>query len=172
VPTGGVLSLEGVDHPKAIGDRSTLAAMLALHSIGYGVFVPFGENTRCDLVFDDGFRLARVQCKTGRLRQGAVRFSAASTYLHHRRPTAARRDYHGEVDYFAVYCPETGGVYLVPIADLAVKVQAALRVDVARNGQQRRIRHASKYEIARVHVSTNASFTAAPSLSSRYASAA
>jgi hypothetical protein len=48
----------------------------------------------------------------------------------------------------------------------------ALRVDVARNGQQRGIRHASKYEIARVHVSTNAPFTAAPSLSSRYSSAA
>jgi len=61
-----------MEHPKAIGDRTTLVAMLALESAGYAVLLPFGENTRYDLVIDDGQRLARVQCKTGRLRGGAV----------------------------------------------------------------------------------------------------
>ena len=58
-----------MEHPKAIGDRSTLAIMIALQSAGYTVLLPFGENTRYDLVIDDGARLARVQCKTGRLRK-------------------------------------------------------------------------------------------------------
>jgi len=58
------------DHPKAKGDRTTLAVMLGLHEAGFAVSVPFGENTRYDLIIDDGTLLARVQCKTGRLRLG------------------------------------------------------------------------------------------------------
>jgi hypothetical protein len=139
-------------HPKDIGDFTTLAAMLALRDAGFAVFVPFGENTRYDLVIDDEKRLARIQCKTGRLRDGAIRFAVCSCYGHHLRPGQARRDYHGEVDYFAVYCPDTGGVYLIPIDDLPIKVQAALRVDPPRNCQKRGIRFAANYEIARVAV--------------------
>ena len=49
-----------MDHPKDIGDRTTLAVMLALRNGGFTVSVPFGENTRYDLVVDDGLRLGRV----------------------------------------------------------------------------------------------------------------
>jgi PD-(D/E)XK endonuclease len=87
-----------------------MAVMLALVDAGLSVFIPFGENTRSDFIIDDGLRLARVQCKTGRLRGGAVRFATCSSYGHHRNPAAARRDYHGQIDFFAVYCPETAGV--------------------------------------------------------------
>jgi hypothetical protein len=146
-------------HPKAVGDQSTLAVMLALHRAGYGVFLPFGENTRSDLVIDDGISLLRVQCKTGRLSEGAVRFSTCSSYAHHSRPRALRRDYLGEIDCFAVYCPETGGTYLVPIKDLPVKVEGALRVEHARNGQQRGVRLGDPYEIARVTVEDGQALT-------------
>ena len=44
------------EHPKAKGDKSTLAVMLALHKLG----LPF--------------------CKTGRLRNGAVLFATCSCY--------------------------------------------------------------------------------------------
>jgi PD-(D/E)XK endonuclease len=86
-----------MEHPKDIGDRSTLAIMLALECAGYQLLIPFGENTGYDLVIDDGARLARVQCKTGRFRGGAVRFSTCSTYGHHLHPGDARRAHHGEV---------------------------------------------------------------------------
>jgi hypothetical protein len=64
-----------MEHPKDIDDRTTLAVILALRELGLDVLVPFCENTRYDLVIDDGKCLARVQCKTGRLRGGAVRWS-------------------------------------------------------------------------------------------------
>jgi PD-(D/E)XK endonuclease len=139
-----------VEHPKAIGDRTTLASMLALRMAGFSVLVPFGENTRYDLVIDDGATLARVQCKTGRLRQGAVRFRPCSSYAHHDNPRFRQRDYAGEIDFFAVHRPETGGVYLVPIEHVAAKRQAMLRVDPARNNQSRRIRPAAPYQIGTV----------------------
>jgi hypothetical protein len=142
------------EHPKSVGDRSTLAVILALEANGFRVYLPFSENTRCDLVVDDGIQLGRVQCKSGRLRSGAVRFNACSSYAHHPNPKVAKRDYTGEIDYFGVYCRETGGVYLVPIDEVPVKRQGALRVEPARNGQVRLIRLARDYELARIQVTT------------------
>ena len=139
-----------MDHPKDVGDRSQLAVMLALRRAGFVLSVPFGENTRYDLVIDDGTMLGRVQCKTGRLKQGAVVWSVCSTYVHHRNPKLKQRDYQNQVDFFAVYCPQTGSVYLVPIGDLPVLRQASLRIDPPRNSQRRFIRFGARYEVGRV----------------------
>ena len=139
-----------MEHPKDKGDRTTLAVMLALREGGYSVLVPFGENTRYDLVIDDGEKLAKVQCKTGRLRQGAVKWSVCSNYGHHRNPRVRHRDYHGDIDFFAVYCRETGRVYLIPIRDVPLRREGTLRVTSPRNNQRKYIRFAAPYEIGRV----------------------
>jgi hypothetical protein len=149
-----------MNHPKAIGDRSTLAVMLALHDAGYVVSLPFGENTRYDLVIDDGARFRRVQCKTGRLRSGAVRFRTSSSYAHHPNPKITSRNYLGEVDFFAVYCPETGGVYLVPVADVPLGHSGSLRINPTRNGQKRRIRMADDYEVTNISLGPTAGLAA------------
>jgi hypothetical protein len=141
------------DHPKAKGDRTTLAVMLALQGAGFAVSLPFGENTRYDLVIDDGCSLARVQCKTGRLREGGVRWATCSSYAHHPNPRMVQRDYIGQIDYFAVYCPETTGVYLVPIANAQLRRMGILRVEEPKNNQRRFIRFARDYEIGRVGTS-------------------
>ncbi len=104
-PSGTYANLTTWTTPKDIGDRSTLAIMLALRQAGYALYMPFGENTRCDLLIEDERVLAKVQCKTGRLRNGAVVFLVCSTYGHHRNPARARRTYVGQVDFFAVFCP-------------------------------------------------------------------
>ena len=124
--------------------------MLALRDAGYTVSVPFGENARYDLVIDDGETLERVRCKSGQLVSGVVRFKTASTYAHHRSAAQLRRNYHGEIDYFGVYCHTSDGVYLIPIGDVQATCEARLRVDPPRNGQRRRIRHAGAYEIGTV----------------------
>jgi len=137
-----------MQHPKEIGDRSTLAIMLALREAGYQLLVPFGENTRYDLAIDDGTRLARVQCKTGRLRNGAILFNACSSYAHHSNPRVVKRDYQGQIDYFAVFCPQTRQSYLIPIADVTTRYLAMLRVDPPRNNQRRGIRFAADFQIS------------------------
>jgi hypothetical protein len=155
-----------VEHPKAIGDRTTLAVMLALQDVGYAVLVPFGENTRYDLVIDDGTSLARVQCKTGRLRRGSIRFKTCSTYAHHRNSAAADRNYAGQVEYFAVYCRETAGVYLIPIDEVPTEHVGSLRAEPARNAQTKRIRPAADYEICKVPLSGGLRATAGAGRSS------
>ena len=141
-----------MEHPKEVGDRSTLAIILALRNAGYGVLMPFGENTRYDLVAEDDNGFSRVQCKTGRLRNGAIRFSVCSSYGHHRNPASARRSYEGQIDSFAVFCPETGGVYLIPVSDVPARTAAFLRFDPPLNNQQNRIRHAEDYKIGRIAI--------------------
>ena len=126
--------------------------MLALRGLGLSVLVPLGENTCYDLVIDDGSSFARVQCKTGRLRSGAVRWSMCSNYAHHPNPQVRQRDYQGEVDFFGVYCPETAGVYLIPISDLPIRRKGALRVEEPRNGQRKFIRYAHHFEIGQVRL--------------------
>jgi hypothetical protein len=145
-----------MEHPKDVGDRTTLAVMLALRGVGLAVLVPFGENTRYDLVVDDGGSFARIQCKSGRLRGGAVRWSMCSNYAHHPNPRVRQRGYLGEVDYFGVYCPETEGVYLIPIADVPLRRQGTLRVEEPRNGQQKFIRYAHRYKIGEVRLAARA----------------
>src|SRR5579872_4707138 len=141
-----------MEHPKVIGDRTALAVIAGLNAAGYRILVPFGENIRYDLAIDEETRLARVQCKTGRLIDGAVKFRACSSYAHHPNPQVRFRPYHGEIDYFGVYCTDTTGVYLIPIEDLPNRTSVALRVDPARNNQRLGIRLAEWYEIAKVSV--------------------
>jgi hypothetical protein len=82
--------VDRMEHPNSIGDRTTLAVM-GLDAVGARFLVPFGENTRYDLVIDEETRLARVQCKTGRFRRG-VSFKVCSMYLHHPNPKIHSRD--------------------------------------------------------------------------------
>jgi hypothetical protein len=145
-----------MEHPKTVGERSQLAIIVALDRAGYPVFVSLGENTRYDLVIDEGTRLARVQCKTGRLRGGAVRFKACSSYAHHPNPKILKRDYINEIEYFGVYCADTGGVYLIPIEEVQPRWECALRVAPARNGQRSKVRLAANYEIAKVEIRATA----------------
>lgn len=139
-------------HPKDIGDRSTLAIMFAFQLHGCEIYVPFGENTRCDLIVDHGAGLKRVQCKTGRLRNGAVLFATCSTYGHHSNPKVVKRNYVGEIDDFAVYCEQLGAVYIVPVEDVPATGHASLRVAPARNKQTAGVRLAAAYEFARFDV--------------------
>jgi hypothetical protein len=131
--------------------------------VGHAPVVCFGHGpadsflSRYDLLIDDGTDIARVQCKTGRLRGGVVQFKTCSSYAHHSNPGSRRaRDYLDQIDYFAVYCPETEGVYLVEIAAVQVRWNGSLRVESSRNGQQRRIRSAADFLVGTVAVASKA----------------
>jgi PD-(D/E)XK endonuclease len=132
------------DHPVDIGQRSEAAIRLALLTRGYCYSIPEGVNQRYDLILDIDGRLLKAQCKTGRLRDGVIRFPARSTRSS--RSGIFFRDYAGDADLFLVYCPETEGIYAVPVDD-APRCGMHLRVDETRNGQAQRVNWASEYEL-------------------------
>jgi PD-(D/E)XK endonuclease len=52
----------------------------------------------------------------------------------------------GEIELFLVFCPETGGIYAVPV-DEAPEGYGSLRINPTRSGQTERIRWARDYEL-------------------------
>lgn len=127
-----------------MGQRTEAIVLAELVKRGHTVLVPFGTNHRYDLVLDTKGRFVRVQCKTGRLREGVIRFSTASVRSNTRR--AFVRAYHGEADLFLVYCPDTGRVYALSVDD-AASSNCALRVSPTANHQAKGIRWAADYEL-------------------------
>lgn len=131
-------------HPVDVGARHEAAILSALIQRGYDVLVPSGVNHRYDLVIDVNGGMLRCQCKTGRLRNGAVQFPTASVRVNTKRWIS--RSYKGEVDLFLAYCPDNGQIYSVPVDDCPAN-DGFLRVAPTENGQKRRIRWASDYEL-------------------------
>jgi hypothetical protein len=127
-----------------IGQRTEAIILAELVKRGHNVLVPFGTNHRYDLVVELGDEFVRVQCKTGRLRNGAVCFKTASSRANTLR--AFTRSYDGEADLFLVYCPETERVYAVTV-DEAASSEGKLRVAPAANGQAKGIRWAADHEL-------------------------
>ena len=117
----------------------------ALIRRGYRVLRPLSANVRYDLVLDLGDRFLRLQCKTGRLRGGAIVFSARS--VRSNRNGTYVRSYTDEADVFVVHCPETDRIYAVPVGESGVLKEASLRVSAPANGQIKGIRWAADHEL-------------------------
>ncbi len=133
-----------MESPSAKGSRSEAALLAALVAAGKTVLLPWGAHHRYDFVVDEGDgRFLRVQCKTGVLRDGAIWFRTASA--DRRRPSGDA--YIGQIEAFAVHCPELGRSFLVPIAAVRATQRAALRVTPTLSNQASGIRWASLYEL-------------------------
>jgi PD-(D/E)XK endonuclease len=135
---------ELTSHPVDVGLRTEGAILSELVRRGYNVLVPFGVNQRYDLVLDCGGRLLKAQCKTGRLRNGAVQFSSQSVQSNTRGSRIL--SYAGQVDLFIVYCPDNQRVYAIPANDVPNRGMY-LRVSPPRNRQTKRVRWAKEYEL-------------------------
>ena len=131
-------------HPVDVGLRTEAVIQAELAKRGYRILLPFGFNQRYDLVLEIDGSFMRVQCKTGRLRNGCVVFRSQSVRSNSRE--AVLRDYKDDVELFVVHCPETGGLYAIPIDD-ATRTQGTLRIDPTANGQDKRVRWARDYEL-------------------------
>ncbi len=133
------------------GERSEAIIMGRLVAAGYAVLMPFGENQRYDLVIEDADgQFWRVQCKTAWTDdEGAtLRFNSSSNHYHYKggRTTNAKRDYRGQIEYFAVYSPDTDKVYLIPVDHVGV-TNVRIRLVPTGNKQEKNVRWAKDYEL-------------------------
>jgi PD-(D/E)XK endonuclease len=132
-------------HPVDVGERSEAAIFAELVKRGHRVLIPYGNNQRYDLLIDVGGRFLRAQCKTGRLRDGVIRFNTVSTRVNTVRTFITPYDT-DQIDLFLIYCPDTERVYALDVGE-AASGHGALRVDPAANGQAKRIRWAADHEL-------------------------
>ena len=122
------------------GNLSEARILAAFVAAGYLVSVPFGSGHKYDFVVDDSKRLLRVQCKTGRVKNGTLLFNAYSQSGN----GSVKMSYRGLADLFAVLNPEGDKVYLVPVEDVGVTV-GSLRLKPTLNRQAQRVRWAESY---------------------------
>ena len=120
---------------------------------GFPVLIPFGEDSRYDLVIEAGGRFYRVQCKTAspcgwQGDRSCIRFHGYS-HRFEAGKFAGREGYRDQADLFAVYAPppSTGQVYVLPV-DEVPETDEWLRLTPARNGQQRKTRLAEDHTLA------------------------
>jgi hypothetical protein len=132
---------------KEIGEISEANILAALVTNGWTVSKTFGDNKRYDMVAESpsSAGLLRVQCKTGRLSDGVVAFSCCSKEGRYN----LKKDYHGQIELFAVYCPENSKVYIVPIEDCGTS-RMHMRVEYPRNNADTSVNWAAKYVLGGV----------------------
>ena len=129
-----------------VGEISEACFLVALLKAGYNVLKPVSNTLRYDLVIEFNGKFKRVQCKTGRLRNGVITYNAASTILKGENQKTETRGYIGDADLFGVYCPGNGKSYLIPIEEVGTS-SGSLRVEPSKNSQKKFIRIASNYEV-------------------------
>lgn len=128
---------------KDVGDATVGSILAAFLHAGLAVLIPFGDNERYDLVVEENKRFYKIQCKTLRdTKKGAMAFSTCSSYAHRGR---GRKNYKGEIDYFAAYSKALNKVYLVSVNDVG-NTECTLRVFPTDNNQKENIRWAADYE--------------------------
>jgi PD-(D/E)XK endonuclease len=125
---------------REIGNLSEAKILAAFVDAGYLVSLPFGDGHKYDLVIDDGCSFQRVQCKTGRVKNGVLIFCAYSQSGN----GSGRMNYRGLADLFAVLNPEDDKVYLVPVDEVGVTA-VSLRLVPTLNHQMQRVRWAEPY---------------------------
>lgn len=122
------------------GNLSELKVITAYVEAGFAVSVPFGGGASYDLIVDTGSELLKVQVKTGRLRNGCVLFPTMRFSGH----TGKGRPYRpGEINLFAIYCPDNNQIYVWPFGDNPTI--GCLRCVETKNNQQHKIRWAKDY---------------------------
>ena len=130
------------------GEIAESAILARLIQLGYRCLIPWGHDNRYDIAIDDDGKLIRVQCKMARYIEegGCLEFNTAITYARVGGKPHIRKGYKGEIDYFGVYSPDTGKVYLVPIEDTP-DGSMVLRLQPTKNNQEKRVKWAKDYEV-------------------------
>lgn len=131
---------------KTKGSISELRVAAKLLELGFTVLQPIGENSRYDLVAEKDNQFHRIQVKTGRLRNGCILFSTKSQNHTSAGVVAINQYTKNEIDFFAVYEPNSNRIYMVPVEEVTIG-ECTLRVDKPLNAQQSNIRWASTFEV-------------------------
>jgi hypothetical protein len=135
-------TMDGVS-TLARGIEAETEVLPALTRVGVSVAVPWGDGHAYDLLADLGDRIVRVQVKSGRLRDGVVRFNGWST-----DHGAGRRSYAGPAGVLAVHCRELDEVYVLDVDGLPQQA-SFLRVAPAKYDQRSGVRLAADATLAR-----------------------
>ena len=126
-------------HKKTKGSIAELAVAVRLMREGWRVLLPYGENTRYDLVAERNGRFVRIQVKYVTPKDGTLYVNCQSSNNWSVLPYTAK-----EIDLIAVYDAVHGSVYYVPVAAMRKRAMV-LRLDPSKNYQKVKVRFAKEF---------------------------
>ena len=144
--------IEKTDKPSNTATKGEITESIVLAKLvqlGYKCLIPWGHDHRYDIAIDSDGKLICVQCKTARYIEEwkCIEFNTAITYAKVGGKPHIRKGYKDEADYFGVYSPDTGKVYLISVDDLPMCSKGRLRLEATKNNQAKGVRWAKDYEI-------------------------
>jgi PD-(D/E)XK nuclease superfamily protein len=126
------------------GAVAETAVAHAAVKIGIDVYRPVAEGGRCDLIFDFGQRLIRVQCKWAERRGEVIPVRCYSS--RRARDGFLKRSYTAEeVDAIVAYCAELDRCFFLAVDLFACRTYVQLRLSPSRNNQKRGVNWADDY---------------------------
>lgn len=131
---------------KQKGNLTELQCLTAFYEQGCHVSLPYGENSRYDMIVDVRGRLIRVQVKTASIKPNttdAIMFSCRSSHVNSKGVKNVTYTSE-EIDYFATFWDNK--CYLVPVQECSVS--KTLRFSLPANGQIKDISFAKDYELS------------------------
>ena len=135
---------EELTEPQRRGDATEAIVRMAFVVRGVTVLEPVGDNEPYDIVVDRNGEFSRIQVKTAYdgPNGGSVRFETRTTRVKSSGYEPGRYD--GRIEFFAVFSPETGDIYLVPVED-AQKDAMTIRYRTAKNNNTSQINWHADY---------------------------
>jgi len=125
------------------GDLTEQIVIAELKRREISISTPVGDNERYDVVIEQPRGdLLRTQVKTGRLKDGTIRFNGLSQHTNASGHTY--KTYGEDIDCFVVYCYETDQTYLIPASEVGTSMY--LRVDPP-DKETRQVNWAEKYRL-------------------------
>jgi PD-(D/E)XK nuclease superfamily protein len=142
---------------------SHTAILNRLVQLGYEVLLPWSPDLGYDLAYyveteerHFGFfvfresQLVRIQCKTARLAKDSASlvFNTSTVSMGGTRVWKKKKSgYRGRADWFGVYSPDTGKVYMVSVWEAPAASEMRLRLLPSKNNQEQGVKWAKDYEI-------------------------
>lgn len=129
---------------KQKGNLTELQCITYLYKLGYQCSIPYGENSRYDLIADIDGILIRIQVKTCTFKnneENVIKFSCRSSRIN-AQGAVNRRYTSEEIDYFATFY--NGICYLIPQSECSTS--KTLRFTPPKSGVTKGISFAKDYE--------------------------
>ncbi len=107
---------------------------------GWNIFLPYGEDSPVDLLIQKDGVFKRVQIKTTRAKDGVVfcRLKSSNNWQ-------VKKYSRKEIDLFGIFDAENKTGYLLPIEKVCGMTEVRLRLEKAKNNQEKKINPARKY---------------------------
>lgn len=124
-----------------IGEAITLAKFVEK---GIGVYLPFGDNEKADLIIELNKKLYKIQVKTSnRLESGCLIFNTQSSRSGTREKIFYKEE---DIDLYACYSLITKELYILNRKEFP-QGTVSLRIEDSKNNQTKNIKFAKNYTL-------------------------